>query len=206
MTATQTRPSSVKEAIETRRSIRKFVQEPLDQADLREILHLASLAPSANNVQTWRVAVIQNPDLQTKLQEASYNQGQVTSAPAVLVVYSDMEDALNTIEQTLPASMSEQERQTRAEGFRKNFAGMDVAQRGQWGLAQANIAFGFLMLAARSLDYDTVPMLGFQPDKVKELLGLPEHVQFAGLLPLGKRAEDGFPHHRHAVERVATFY
>lgn len=206
MTATQTRPSTVKEAIETRRSIRKFVQEPLDQNDLREILRLASLAPSANNVQTWRVAVIQNPDLQTKLQEAAYNQGQVTSAPAVLVVYSDMEDALSTIEQTLPASMSEDERKTRAEGFRKNFAGMDVAQRGAWGLAQANIAFGFLMLAARSLGYDTVPMLGFQPDKVKELLGLPEHAQFAGLLPLGKRAEDGFPHHRHNVERVATFY
>ena len=117
MTATQTRPSSVKEAIETRRSIRKFVQEPLDQADLREILRLASLAPSAKNVQTWRVAVIQNPDLQTKLQAAPYNQGQVTSAPAVLVVYSDMENTLNTIEQTLPASMSEEGRQTRAKGF-----------------------------------------------------------------------------------------
>ncbi|AWN23221.1 nitroreductase family protein [Deinococcus irradiatisoli] len=206
MTATLSRSATVKEAIETRRSIRKFVQEPIDQADLREILRLATLAPSANNVQTWRVAVIQNPELQAKLQEVSYNQSQVTSAPAVLVVYSDMEDALATIEQTLPASMSEEERKTRAEGFRKNFAGQDVAQRGAWGLAQANIAFAYLMIAARSLGYDTVPMLGFQPDKVKELLGLPEHVQFAGLLPIGKRAEDGFPHHRHNVERIATFY
>ena len=206
MTATMTKPASLKEAIETRRSIRKFVQEPLDQGDLQEIIRLATLAPSANNVQTWRVAVIQNPELQEKLQAASYNQAQVTSAPAVLVVYSDMEDALNTIEQTLPASMSEDERKVRAEGFRKNFAGQDVAQRGAWGLAQANIAFGYLMLAARSLGYDTVPMLGFQPDEVKALLGLPEHVQFVGLLPIGKRAEDGFPHHRHSVERVTTFY
>ncbi len=206
MTATMTKPASLKEAIETRRSIRKFVQEPLDQGDLQEIIRLATLAPSANNVQTWRVAVIQNPELQAKLEAASYNQSQVTSAPAVLVVYSDMEDALNTIEQTLPASMSEDERKVRAEGFRKNFAGQDVAQRGAWGLAQANIAFGYLMLAARSLGYDTVPMLGFQPDEVKALLGLPEHVQFVGLLPIGKRAEDGFPHHRHSVERVTTFY
>ena len=206
MTATMTKPATVKEAIETRRSIRKFVQEPVDQTDLQEIIRLATLAPSANNVQTWRVAVVQNPELQAKLQAASYNQSQVTSAPAVLVVYSDMEDALNTIEQTLPASMSEDERKARAEGFRKNFAGQDVAQRGAWGLAQANIAFGYLMLAARSLGYDTVPMLGFQPDEVKALLGLPEHVQFVGLLPIGKRAEDGFPHHRHSVERVTTFY
>ena len=209
MTATESRTNvadTVKEAMQTRRSIRKFVQEPMDQADLREIIRLSTLAPSANNVQTWRVAVIQNPELQTKLQAASYNQAQVTSAPAVLVVYSDMEDALNTIEDTLPASMSEDDRKARAAGFRGRFANQDVAQRGAWGLTQANIAFGYLMLAARSLGYDTVPMLGFEPDKVRELLNLPEHVQFVGLLPIGKRAEDGFPHHRHSLERVAKFY
>ncbi|WP_425147189.1 nitroreductase family protein [Deinococcus sp.] len=206
MTATTTRPLTVQEAIETRVSIRKFVQEPMNQGDLREILRLATLAPSANNVQTWRAAVIQNPELQVKLQEVSYNQAQITSAPAVIVVYSDMEDALDTLEDTLPATMSEADRQARAAGFRGRFQDQDVAQRGQWGLTQANIAFGYLMLAARSLGYDTVPMLGFQPEKVRELLGLPEHVQFVGLLPIGKRAEDGFPHHRHSVERVVKFY
>ena len=86
------------------------------------------------------------------------------------------------------------------------FGGQDVAQRGQWGLSQANIAFGFLMLAARSLGYDTVPMLGFDPEKVRALLGLPAHVQFAGLLPIGKRAEEGHPHHRYSLERLTTFY
>ena len=42
--------------------------------------------------------------------------------------------------------------------------------------------------------------------RVRELLGLPEHVQFAGLVALGLRAEEGFAHHRHEVDRVATFY
>lgn len=50
------------EAIESRRSIRQFVQEPLNQDDLREILRLASLAPSAWNAQTWRFAVVQTPN------------------------------------------------------------------------------------------------------------------------------------------------
>ena len=59
---------SVKDAIETRRSIRSFEQEPLNQDDLREILRLTGLAPSANNVQTWRFAVVQNKELQAKLQ------------------------------------------------------------------------------------------------------------------------------------------
>ncbi|THF86278.1 nitroreductase family protein [Deinococcus sp. KSM4-11] len=208
-TSTEVRPTTtlpVAEAIQTRRSIRKFVQEPMNQDDLREILRLASLAPTANNVQPTRFAVIQSKDLQQKLQDVSYNQSQVTSAPAVIVVYSDMEDVLANAEQNFPASMGEEQVKTRAEGLRAQFGAQDVAQRGQWALTQANIAFGFLMLAARGKGYDTVPMLGFQPDKVKELLGLPEHVQFAGLLPIGKRDEEGFPHHRHNVDRITTFY
>lgn len=206
LTDTPTRALSVAEAIESRRSIRRFVQEPLNQGDLREILRLASLAPSAWNAQTWRFAVVQNPELQAQLQEAAYGQPQVTNAPAVIVVYSDMEDTLQTVEETAHPGMGDAGRTGQRQTFDGVFGAQDVAQRGQWGLSQANIAFGFLMLAARGLGYDTVPMLGFQPDKVRAVLGLPEHVQFAGMLPIGKRAEDGFPHHRHSVERVAKFY
>jgi nitroreductase len=206
MTQTLTQPLSVPEAITSRRSIRKFVQEPLDQNDLREILRLASLAPSAWNAQTWRFAVVQDPALKEKLQDAAYGQAQITSAPAVIVVYSDMEDTLTTAEETAHPGMGEAGRGAQRKTFDGAFSAQEVAQRGHWGLTQANIAFGFLMLAARGLGYDTVPMLGFDPERVKALLDLPQHVQFAGLLPLGKRAEDGHPHHRHSVERLTRFY
>ncbi|GGR78059.1 nitroreductase family protein [Deinococcus sedimenti] len=206
MTATTTKALNVKDAIETRRSIRKFVQEPMNQDDLHEILRLASLAPSAWNAQTWRFAVVQDPAIKQQIQDAAYGQGQVTGAPAVIVVYSDMEDTLATVEETAHPGMGEAGRTGQRTTFDGVFGGQPVAQRGQWGLSQANIAFGFLMLAARGLGYDTVPMLGFDPAKVKEILGLPEHVQFAGLLPVGQRAEEGFPHHRHNVERITKFY
>ena len=206
MTLTETQVLSVAEAIETRRSIRQFVQEPMNQGDLREILRLASLAPSAWNAQTWRFAVVQSPELKEKLREAAYGQAQVTSAPAVIVVYSDMEDTLQTVEDTAHPGMGEEGRSGQRQTFDRVFGAQDVAQRGQWGLSQANIAFAFVMLAARGLGYDTVPMLGFDPAKVREVLDLPEHVQFAGMLPIGKRAEEGFPHHRHSVERLTKFY
>ncbi|ULH16162.1 nitroreductase family protein [Deinococcus sp. KNUC1210] len=206
MTATTTKALTVQEAIETRRSIRKFVQEPMDQNDLREILELAGLAPSAWNAQTWRFAVVQTPEVKAKLQEAAYGQPQIGNAPAVIVVYSDMEDTLANVEETAHPGMGDAGRTGQRTTFDNAFGAQPVAQRGAWGLTQANIAFGFLMLAARGKGYDTVPMLGFQPDKVRELLGLPEHVQFAGLLPIGKRAEEGFPHHRHNIDRVTKFY
>lgn len=206
MTQTLSRALTVPEAITTRRSIRTFVQEPLDPNDLREILRLASLAPSAWNAQTWRFAVVQDPALKEGLRDAAYGQAQITSAPAVIVVYSDMEDVLETAEETAHPGMGDAGRGAQRTTFEGAFGAQEVAQRGQWGLTQANIAFAFLMVAARGLGYDTVPMLGFDPERVKTLLGLPQHVQFAGLLPIGKRAEEGYPHHRHSVERLTTFY
>lgn len=206
MTETLIQPLSVPDAIASRRSIRKFVQEPLDQNDLREIIRLAGLAPSAWNVQPWRFAVVQDPALKARLREAAYGQAQVTDAPAVIAVYSDMEDVLANAEETAHPGLGDEGRTAQRRTFDGVFGAQSVEQRGRWGLAQANIAFGFLLVAARGLGYDTSPMLGFDAAKVRELLELPEHAQFAGLVALGLRAEEGYPHHRHAVDRLATFY
>lgn len=206
MTQTLAQPLTVPDAITSRRSIRKFAEEPLDQNDLREIVRLAGLAPSAWNVQPWRFAVVQDPALKERLREAAYGQAQVTGAPAVIAVYSDMEDALANAEETAHPGRGDDGRAAQRKTFEGVFGPQTVEARGRWGLAQANIAFGFLLVAARGLGYDTSPMLGFDAARVRELLGLPEHVQFAGLVALGLRAEEGFAHHRHDVDRVATFY
>ena len=80
-----------------------------------------------------------------------------------------------------------------------------VEQRGQWAVAQTYISLGFLLLAAQEKGYDTSAMLGFDPEKVKALFQLPDHVRIAALVALGKGTEPGRPHHRHSLDRIATF-
>ncbi|MCI9273013.1 MAG: nitroreductase family protein [Clostridiales bacterium] len=48
----------VKQAIEERRSIRKFSPDPIDRKTLEDILQCALEAPSAKNRQPWRFVVI----------------------------------------------------------------------------------------------------------------------------------------------------
>jgi nitroreductase len=55
------------------------------------------------------------------------------------------------------------------------------------------------------MGYRTSPMLGFKPEEMKELLGLPERVTIPALVAIGKGDEPGFPHHRHSVDRVTRF-
>lgn len=196
---------SVQEAIETRRSIRKFVQEPIPRADIDEILRLASLAPSAWNVQPWRFVVVTDPGLKEQLQAAAYGQQQVTSAPAVILVLSDMEDVMANTMEIAHAAMPDEQKERVVQTIHRVFGGTSVEERGKWALSQTGIALGFLLIAARGLGYATVPMLGFDQARVREILGLPEHVQFAAMVPIGRPAEEGYPHHRHPLERIVTY-
>src|SRR5262245_51180438 len=51
------RAAIVDEAIVSRRSVRAFLPDPVDEATIREILDVAARAPSGTNMQPWRVYV-----------------------------------------------------------------------------------------------------------------------------------------------------
>lgn len=198
-------PLTVREAAEQRRSIRKYKPVSVPEADLREIIRLVGLAPSAFNLQPWRFVVVRDPAVREQLQEAAYGQTQVTSAPAVIVMYTDMADFLANVDEVIhPGLPPERQEQTRAQ-LLGIYGKQAEAEREAFGLTQGNIALGYLLLVAQSLGYATSPMLGFDAEKVKAILGLPAHVKLPAIVPIGVADEPGFASHRHPVDRIATF-
>ena len=202
--ATNTTGTAAK-AAETRRSIRKYESTPIPNAALRELLRLAGRAPSAFNAQPWRFIVVSDDELKRKLAAAAYNQPQVISAPATIVVYSDMESALARMPESMHPGMPADKRAAGVESFRGTFANQSVEERESWGLGQANIALGYLLLLAEAEGYATSPMLGFEPDKVKDLLRLPSHVRIPALVAIGYPAEEGFHPHRLDIDSLVEF-
>jgi nitroreductase len=205
MTHSNLTMTSVAEAADSRRSVRKFTSEPIPQADLRELVRLAGRAPSAFNVQPWRFVVVTDAALKERLREAAYGQQQVTGAPAVLVLYSDMHDALATIDEAIHPDVQGEKREAQKKSLLGSFARRSDDEREAWGAQQSAIALGYLLLAAEGMGLGTSPMLGFQPEKVKEALGLPSHVHIPAIVAVGYPAEEGFRSHRHEVERIAAF-
>ena len=188
---------SVPEAAEQRRSIRKYTAAPIPDDELREIIRLAGRAPSAWNLQPWRFVVVQDPALKAQLRVAANNQPQVTAAPAVIVLYSDMDDVLAHLDDVVAPTMKQ-----RITAF---FDAKSPADRAAWGHGLAYIALGYLVLVAESRGYATSPMLGFKADEVKKLLGLPESATVAAIVALGAPDEAGVASRRHPVDRVASF-
>lgn len=195
---------SVSEAAEQRHSIRKYQPTPVPEQDLREIVRLAGLAPSAFNVQPWRFVVVQDPDLKGGLHEAAFRQAQVASAPAVMVLYTDMADTLANLDEVMHPGLPAERRDASKAHILSSFAAKSPAEQETWAAAQGHIALGYVVLAAQSLGYATSVMAGFEADKVKDLLGLPSHVSIPALVAVGVADEAGFPTHRHGLERILS--
>lgn len=204
----ETNRSAVVSIAECRRSVRQFSAEEVPEADVQEILRLTGLAPSASNAQTWRWAVVRSPDMTERLAEAmtGNNGGTVTRAPVSIVLYSDGQDVLDSLEDIMHPGMGAEEVARRAAGMRKNLSSKEPEQLKEWARTQTYIALGQIVLVARGFGYDTVTMGGFKEDEVKDVLGLPASAAVTSVIGLGKRLQDGFPHHRHPVERVTRWY
>lgn len=193
------------EAAERRRSIRQYQPDTIPDDELRDLLRLASRAPSAFNAQPWRFVVVENPELKAQLAGAAYGQQQIMRAPATIVMYSDMQSALERMPESMHPDMSQDKRDAGVASFRATFANQTFEQRESWGNAQSNIALGYLLLLAEAKGFATSPMLGFEPEKVKTLLGLPSHVRVTALIAIGYPAEDGFSPHRLPSETLIDF-
>jgi len=77
------------DAIEKRRSIRKYRKRPIPQRDLMELLDAARIAPSAANRQPWQMIVIQDELIKTELVPMCKDQGFIADCSAFLVGIDD---------------------------------------------------------------------------------------------------------------------
>lgn len=195
---------AVLEAAESRRSIRRYTDAPISDTELDQLLATAGRAPSAYNVQPWRWVAVRDQALKDQLQTAAYGQGQVGAAPVVLVLYTDTRDALDNIEETFAPTLPADKAAATKDQLLRTLGARSDADREAWGAGQSYIALGYLLLLAESMGLGTSPMLGFDPEKVKSILGLPEYARVPALVAVGYPAEEGFESPRHAVERVLT--
>jgi nitroreductase len=80
---------TVIEAIRNRYSCRSYRDKPVEKEKLDNILEAVRLAPSAKNLQDWRLVVVTDKQTRHKLAEAANNQAFVAQAPAVIAACSN---------------------------------------------------------------------------------------------------------------------
>lgn len=197
---------TVDQAARERVSIRRYTTKVITREEIDEILELAGKAPSPSNIQPWRFYVITGAELKQKMKAVSFNQHQVGENAFLIVLATDMVDALTVFPESVhPGVPSERKEQT-IQRTRAQFVEMGEKERDQYGRAIGYIALGYLMLILEARGLGSSPMLGFDQEKVKELLGLASHVEIPAIIAVGEPAEEGFrPGHRQPTSVTVKY-
>jgi nitroreductase len=150
------------DVLNTRRSIRAFTSQQVEQAKLRQILEAGNSAPSAGNLQAYEVYVVTDPQQRKALARAALDQEFLASAPVVLAFCAN------------PA---------------RNMGRYGERGRRLYALQDATIACTYAMLTATDLGLATVWVGAFNDDAVSKVLRLPVGLLPVAMLPVGYAAE-----------------
>ena len=77
------------EALFTRRSIRRYTDEPVSEEMIRTLLKAGMYAPSANNRQPWHFVVIRDPALREQIITIHAHAKMLRQAPLAIAVCAD---------------------------------------------------------------------------------------------------------------------
>jgi len=73
----------------TRRTIRKYTEEEIDNGLLERILTAGTRSSTTGNMQVYSIIVTRDPEMKRRLAPAHFNQSMVTEAPVVLTFCAD---------------------------------------------------------------------------------------------------------------------
>lgn len=184
------------ESLKWRYATKKMNGEKIPQDKLERILDATKLAPSSYGLAPYKVIVVEDQEIKQNLQNACYGQTQLSESSAVLVFATWDKVTENDVDVYMEEIAKQREIPVDSLG---EFSGMlkgainsmTEEQRIVWAQKQTYIGLGFALAAAATEGVDSVPMEGFVPQQVDEVLGLSDlGLKSSLVLPLGYRDVD----------------
>jgi len=162
-----------------RRSVNFFDKtKSIDRQTLTDIINLAVLAPSAFNLQPWRIIVAESQEAKEKLQKISNNQGKVSEASACLILIGNKNgwDSNNPVwEEMLQSLGGNQQMVDGAKQAAAFLYGSSEERKLKFAESNVGLLAMSIMNAAKEFGVDTHPMSGIDFDGIHKEFGLSEN-------------------------------
>lgn len=194
------------EALEGRRSIRKYKDTPVAKETLLRLVEAAKLAPNNANVQPWHFVFLTEPGLVAKLKEhirttayEYWSKARIEDLPEEKLnkIVNNFSD-FGPVPVYLLVCLDNRAGRMHEEYLKWNEL---------WNQHSVSAALSNLMLAAFAEGLGTC-WLGtavWNMDELKKELGIPAQVQIAAVTPIGYPAEEPGQRPRKACEEIAHF-
>lgn len=197
-------------AIEERRTTVLFdPSHQLDDAQIGELVRLATRAPSSFNLQNWRFIAVRTPEAKAQLRAIAWDQAKITEAAVTFIVCGQLADAKTLPERLAPSVEAGIMPAPMVDGWVGGAASLyqDQAWR-QRDEAVRSATFGAstMIYAAHALGLGAGPMIGFDQDAVAREFGLAANEIPVMLLAVGLGTAANWPQKpRRPLEQVLTF-
>lgn len=161
--------------VKSRRSVRAYKAEPVEEEKLLRILEAAMKAPSAGNLQAYKAIIVRDEAKKKGLVQAALYQEFIAQAPVVLAFFAHPE-----------------------------VSAVKYNQRGEelYSVQDATIACAYAQLAATALGLGTVWVGAFDDQAVAQVLGADREWRPIALLPIGYSDESPPPTTRRSLGEV----
>ena len=173
------------EAITTRRSVRQFLDKPVENEKIEEIIAASAFSPSWKNTQTVRyIAVVDaaaKEIIATKMLP-SFNAANARSAPVLIAMVT----------------------QTGRCGYERD-GSFTTKKEDRWQYVDAGIACQTFCLAAHELGLSTVIMGIYDEEKLPGFLGLKDDQILTAIIALGYAANEPICPKRKSVEELLRY-
>lgn len=173
------------DAIKSRRSIRRFKQNPVPHGLLEQIISAASYAPSWKNSQVTRYIAIEDSQMKEKLADlccSEHNASIIKPAPLLVAT-------------TMIVGRSGYERDGSFSTVRGN----------SWQAFDCGIASQTFCLAAHELGLSTVIMGLYDIERASEIIGVPEGQMLMALIAVGYADEQPDAPDRKTVDTLLSY-
>ena len=180
------------DAINQRRSVKHYdPNHKFTDDEVNQLLSLAVLSPTSFNMQNWRFVLVKDSEIRKQIRAAAWDQAQVTDSSLLLVVCADLKSWKDNPSQYWVNAPKEAQ-DFLVPAMSPFYEGKDQLQRDE-AMRSCGIAAQTIMLAAKAMGYDSNPMIGFDPEKVAEIVKLPENHVISMLIAVGKQIQPAMP-------------
>ncbi|MCM3388473.1 nitroreductase family protein [Ureibacillus chungkukjangi] len=201
---------TIEQLMHERNSVRKYKEGVvIPHEKLHTLLQNAISAPSSSNMQPWRFIVIEDQQVKKELREIANNQEQVETSSAIIAVLGDLE-MYKKAEQIYDANfehgfMSREIADLMIKNSLALYGGLPEEVLSRLIHFDTGLVSMQIMLLAKDMGYDTVPMGGFDKVKFAEKFNLPKNEIPILLIAIGEADAPAYGSSRLPLEQIIRY-
>ena len=201
--------SSIIELMEQRTSASAYdPSRTLTQDQIKKLIHTAGKAPSAFNLQNWRVIAVTSDSAKQRLHPLAFQQPKVLDAAVTFIVCGTLNEhktIRSALEPTLSAGIIDQATYEGWVGAAQGMYADNPAMQRDEAIRSGALLAMSLMLVAQGEGLVSCPMIGFDPAGVASEFQLTQDEIPVMLVTVGYSGEGNWPQKpRKAVDEILT--